>query len=374
MNIFMSFVFMLILSVGNFMPLFDDPIESLIIKIFIIISLSVFFIKFKFNNVFNSYVLLYTLFVTIFYFATSFTSIDLAYGLDKYISVSIVVLALYYIAFILNRRIGFLNFMRYIVLCGFFILIITILYKLVFGFWDRNVRFFLNGPIVFAWLMSFYALICIFLLRNTNKKIFLFLFFVFCTAVIWAESKGALIALLISLLFYVFQSSKFYLKISFSVMAVLLLLFNNAFFSWFETVAGDSRLGAIVRIFNGSAETRDEGSVTVRQDMLKESYNFFINDWVLGIGLGNYKFKTIYGFPYPHNIHMELFLECGAIVGIIYFVFIFYSFLNSVKIIQSLILLFFIAGSFSGDITYLRFLIFMCLMGVTLRTLKLSIK
>ena len=81
------------------------------------------------------------------------------------------------------------------------LLLIAIPYKIANGFFERSVSFFINGPIVFARLMSIAALLSLFYLRGRTRKIAIFIFFL---AIVWTESKGPILAILVTFFFIAF--------------------------------------------------------------------------------------------------------------------------------------------------------------------------
>src|SRR5690606_5077343 len=172
----------------------------------------------------------------------------------------------------------------------------TIIYKVIFGFWVREIRFFLNGSIVFAWMMSFYSLLSFYLFKTLNRKIYIFLTFVFFLAVLWAESKGPILGYILAILFYLSYQSKFFVKLLLVIGLSILFIFSEKIIDFLDFYLGDTRFGALLRIIKGDVSNQDSGSITIRQDMVSESYNIFYNNFINGIGLGNYQFFTVYDF------------------------------------------------------------------------------
>ena len=364
MNLILAFLFVLILSVGNFIPHIEDEISTLSIKLIIISLLILVSAIYKSKKVLNKHILLYIAFTTVLFLMLSINSNDIPYSLDKYLSCSIVVICLYFIYGILVNRNGELRSLQYIIFAGFFILVLTILYKIEFGFWDRNTRFFLNGPILFSWLMGFYSILSIYVYKNTKRIIFLSLFVIFTLAVLWAESKGGLLATATALIFYLIYDSRKIIKIPILGCIGLFIFFNKLILDILGDITEGTRFSAFIRLMNNDVSSQDSGSITIRQDMLNEGYKLFSENWFFGIGLSNYQFKTIYGFIYPHNIHLEIFLECGIIVGLLYIYYLSFGLLKAPNLFKSILLLFIIASSFSGDATYLRFILLICLLSI----------
>lgn len=313
--------------------------------------------------------LLYLIITTIFFIISSFSSMAIVYAIEKYLSISICVALLTVLVDLYLKNNNVKKLMNSIVIIGLIVLFLTFLYKLKFGFWDRQVRFFINGPIVFGWLMGFYCLLSIHLMNiSLNKKVYFILSVIFGSAILWSESKGPFLATTISLIFYTFYRSKRYVQITVFILIILIFLLQNNILSYLEELLNDTRFSSIIRLISGDLSNKDSGSITIRQDMLTESFKLFNDHPFFGIGLGNYHSYTIYDFFYPHNVHLEIFMECGVFIGLIYIIFVLLSFIKGTKIIKTLMLFFIICSSLSGDITYLRFLLALCLISYSLDT------
>lgn len=363
MKYFLSLNIVLILSIGNFVPFFKDDLITLTTKLTLFFINSLLIVVFFNKNYINKTIIIYTFLITFIFLLSSLGSYDLVYALDKYFSNSLCIFYLIILYSITFYKYGFDDLIKSIVFCGIFILVLTFFYKVNFGFWNRQIRFFINGSIVFAWLMGFYSILSLYLYKKFDKNIYFIFACIFFLGVLWAESKGPLIAMIISILFYLMYDSKRYIQfIAFSVLIFLIYIWDTVLL-YLNVIFESSRFSALIRVLSNDVSSQDSGSITVRQDMLYEGYGFILNNVWKGVGVGNYQFNTVYGFIYPHNIHLEVFIEFGIIIGILYFIFILTCFFKSPKIIKTLIIFFLICGSFSGDITYLRFLMFLCLVG-----------
>lgn len=366
MNIILAFFVVLVLSVGNFIPFMELDFSMLIIKSLLMIGVLTLLIVTKREPKVYLTPFIYFLTITLIFSLLVLRSQDIGYAVDKYFSLTVPVLFAYYFFTELVNKLGEYSAFKYVVISGFFILILTIIYKIIFGFWEREVRFFLNGSIVFGWMMAMYSLLSFYLFKYNNEKKYGVLGVVFFFSVLWAESKGPILGYFLALVFYLALDSRASFKLFLISFAALILFFSDNIINLLEKYLINTRLSALVRILKGDVSNQDEGSITVRQDMAFEAFNLFLNNTFGGIGLGNYQFHTAYGFMYPHNIHLEIFMECGIFIGVLYLMFLLFCFFNSPKILKSLIILFFVCGCFSGDITYLRFLIFVCLIGLFL--------
>lgn len=363
MNLLLSFMFVLVLSTGNFIPYPEDDMATWILKVGIMVLLVIIFAIHKDIKLLNKKAILYITVITIIFLTASLRTEDLAYSLDKYISCGIVVLILYILFSLLERKNSFIQISQYIVHIGFGILILTILYKIQFGFWQRDVRFFLNGPITFSWMMGLYCLLSVNIYQHTKKWIYLVLAIVYCIAILWTQSKGGLLATVVALVFYFTYTSKLYIKIPILSLFGLIFIFNSYILNLLADLTEGTRFSAIIRLLNNNVGAEDSGSITIRQNMISEAIQFFLDNPLMGIGISNYQFKTNYGLAYPHNAHLEILLEFGFFIGLIYILFLISGFLKAPTIFKSVLILFALGASFSGDITYLRFLFFICLVG-----------
>lgn len=370
MNLLLSFMFVLVLSTGNFIPYPEDDMATWILKVGIMVLLVIIFAIHKDIKLLNKKAILYITVITIIFLTASLRTEDLAYSLDKYISCGIVVLILYILFSLLERKNNFIQISQYIVQIGFGILILTILYKIQFGFWERDVRFFLNGPITFSWMMGLYCLLSINIYKHTKQIIYIILSVIYFIAILWTQSKGGLLATAAALIFYFTYTSKYYIKIPILSIFGIILAFSTYFINILADLTEGTRFSAIIRVLNNNVSAEDGGSITIRQNMISEATHMWIDNPLWGIGISNYQFKTSYGFVYPHNAHLELLLEFGVIVGLLYLFFLIVGFLKAPTVFKSAFILFGIAASFSGDITYLRFLFFICLIGQEQKILK----
>lgn len=257
-----------------------------------------------------------------------------------------------------NRAVldGLLNF-------SLFILFLTVVYKYNYGFFDREVRFFLNGPIVFGWLMGMSLIVSIYIWNATLEKKYIIYSFLYFLAILWSQSKGPLLAVLFSvtpIAFKIIKNNFLHNPLRILLISIVLLatvIFVGEYFS-------SSRLGAIFRIITNETEQSDSGSVGIRVLLIQHAINLFLENPILGIGIGNFKFDDLY---YPHNQHVEVFTELGLFAGVINLFFLIISFLKSKGLFKSLIFYFFVVSCFSGDIGYLRFVYSFAIIGLIYR-------
>lgn len=252
------------------------------------------------------------------------------------------------------------KFQSIFLLWALFVLIPTVFYKLQFGFFDRGVRFFLNGPIVYGWIMGICGLMSFHLWKEGRRFIFFLTFLLFVFALVWTESKGSIVAFFVGFICYVMSSFRRSPRFFARTIAVLIIFYIFLFDLLLEVIS-DSRLAAIARIYSGELSEADDGSVGVRSVLVEKALQDFWSNPIFGIGLGQFSFDE---YVYPHNQHVEIFAELGIFVGLIHIVFIAISFWRGPLLTRSIIILCAVGASFSGDASYLRFLYAFCLLGL----------
>lgn len=257
------------------------------------------------------------------------------------------------------RSYGEIDFQSRLLMFSFLILILTLVYKSMFGFFDREVRFFLNGPIVYGWITGFCSLVSFHVWTERRRLVYLLAFAVFFMALVWTESKGAIFAFLIALAIYCVLRFRRNYKLLL-VLAIGGVIFYFTLADQLVEFLEDSRLSAMVRIVGGELNQSDEGSVGSRVVLVDKAMQDFSSHTFLGIGLANFSLNE---FVYPHNQHLEIFAEMGVFVGLLHVIFVVLSFWRANMLNKSLIVFFGVAASFSGDVSYLRFLYAFCLVG-----------
>ena len=223
------------------------------------------------------------------------------------------------------------------------------------GLMDRDVPYLLNGPIVFGWLMGIGALSSIYILILERSLINLLIAVSLSLAVLWSGSKGPIFAYLLSAIFmYVviggFRFGKvMQIWIFFTVVIVAIVLSGST-----EKIL-DSRLGLLFDVYMNGVDY-SEGSVGVRLASYESSLKLISENLFSGIGPGAFA-KYEPELMYPHNVHLEVLLEYGLMVFAVYAALLVYSVIHGNPLIRSIIIFFVICMSFSGDVSYLRYLI-----------------
>lgn len=242
---------------------------------------------------------------------------------------------------------------------GLLILFITIIFKLNTGFWSRPERYFLNGSIVFGWLMGLMAVFALNFYIKTDKKKYLFYWLVFTIAVVWSFSKGPLLSVVIVSALSMIIAQRF--KLIFVTIVVIFIIYFLLFY--LEIQVAPNRLFAILRVISGETNQADAGSVGNRimqwrhAIKLIESYPFF------GAGIGNFSLNLAgYNSPYPHNIILELLSEHGIFTSTVILFIVLVSLHPFKWEYMSLFLFLLICMSFSGDAAYWRFILFVIIL------------
>ncbi|WP_139828333.1 O-antigen ligase [Maritimibacter sp. HL-12] len=296
---------------------------------------------------------LFTIFLLTQFFRTTETSIALA-KIDGFLIGGIFVLVLSNHAL---RAYG-KDFLITFISVGIIFLVATIIYKFNYGFWDRLVRYFVNGPIVFGWMMSIMALASLFVFFEGRGRRFLAAYVVFALSVVWSGSKGPLIALAISTLYFLIKSRKIGSTFAFLLAAPF------SFVSLLEFGLLPERLMVFQRVIEGSYREFDHGSIGIRATMLGEAIDIFLQNPVFGVGIANWShysqqtYLSSFGFIYPHNFFGEVLSEFG-VVGMIFVVCIFAFIWTNGNVLSKTFAVFaMVALMFTGDISYWRFLVF----------------
>jgi len=355
-------LFYFTLSFGSFLPIHESAVTNLAVGI-LLFSLIVYVLTM--NRVSSDVAFLVSFFLITFFLLAQMLRTDAPiYALSKIDGYVFSTFALLYLYKSSTGKYEFNElFFKYYLKVSFCVLLATVFYKVNFGFWERDVRFLFNGSIIFGWLMALSAILCLSFSENENKNEkfkYIFLFFVFSLSVVWTESKGALICLLVGCLVFGLLSKNIFFKIS-AVIMIISIFSVLIFPDFFLELTRDTRYASVFRFIVGEQLESDWGSIGVRQEMIDHAWGQILNSYWLGIGLGNFSF---YEFFYPHNQHIEILLE----LGIFYFMFHFFTLsiglLTANRLYKTLIIAFVVAASFSGDLPYMRFVYFFTLSSI----------
>jgi hypothetical protein len=281
-----------------------------------------------------------------------FWSENFDYGLYKIgnLFLSSYIVLVFFVAAIKLTSIQFLC--RTIVSLLMPLLIITVLFKIQNGFFDREVLFFLNGPIVFGRLMGIGAMLCLMDKRLKLKSLY---FVIFTMAVIWTASKGPILALFIASLVYVLFSlslRKQIVQLIIVIISALLVLEN---FDVLKDFGLSRVVNAITYLFLENENNLTSNSIDVRQAIAFESIELFLINPIFGVGLGDW-FNTLHpSVTYPHNLFLEVFGEGGILLGFLFCIPYLIFLKNPNSILFYVVFFLLIAQQFSGDILDSRY-------------------
>ncbi|MGX2949006.1 O-antigen ligase family protein [Frederiksenia canicola] len=350
---------------ADFLKKFVQLISSLYVCFFILFNRRIVVIK--------SSVLFYIFLGLIVLLICTFNSHNFFYAFKKIDSIIVCSsLSCLFFSILLTKytAISIVNAIKNIAL---FVLAVTVVYKIKFGFFERDVKFFLNGPNVFGWLYGFYFLLTLYFSKVQHKYKNTLVLIIFLLSVFWSESKGALISLSVSVLFLFFllyfkDRVRLYISLR-QVLSILFFLFIVVFFMSLFYSLEESRLYAITRIFSQEMQESDYGSVGIRVGMYIVSFELFVQNYILGVGLGNFPLYS--GYPdidYPHNIPLELLAETGLFGFSLFFIYFLLILFKKDKYVIFLIFFFyfFVACLFSGDLGYYRYAMLFLLLGLNL--------
>jgi O-antigen ligase len=238
------------------------------------------------------------------------------------------------------------------------LLVCALAYKAVFGFFERYIRFFLNGPIVFARFMTIAVILSLFHFRGKKRILIVTLF---SLAVLWTESKGPILAVLVALFAAVMYSASARQRII-TLLGIAAVI--AALFMFLRSVGLDNldvgRLAILLSLLTGDYGTlanslSADGSTGARTQMWNMTWEL-IFDYPLGVGLAGWSSytDTMQDAPYPHNLFLELWSESGIVLGTIAAIpFVFFLFCKK-GIYWFVAFSLFLAQMVSGDLADTR--------------------
>ena len=247
---------------------------------------------------------------------------------------------------------GFANSIARVMLI---VLILTIVYKSRGDLLDRDVSYLLNGPIVFGWLMGFGALCAVNLMLEHQSWRWAIGALALTGGVFWSGSKGPILAYFLAVFFLFVSSGKYFRKLMLQSFLVGVILILAAYQLDLYSLLNETRFGLLLQIANDGVDIT-EGSVGVRASSYAEALELIGQNLPLGIGPGNFALYNP-ALMYPHNVHLEILLEYGLIPFLVYVAVIVYALARSGSLFRAIILFFLICMMFSGDASYLRFLL-----------------
>lgn len=354
-------LFLPLLIIGNIFP--EDRLTlsfaplNFIIFFFLFIIFCLLFFNFKNNNDIKRISLLVAPFFVLFMTCFSFYDVSLI-GIQKYFNYLILGYvggALLIMSSDVGELKGIFKVIAYFLMALF---IAALLWKLKFGFWERHVHYFLNGPIVFGRNMAVGFFLSLFLARYERK--FLVFCFIFAFGVFWSMSKGPILAFIISCSFIIYMKNKVNFIIFFVVLGILGFTILSGIIDLSDTPFKRVQLGLQVSLgFSDSSSA--SGSVGIRKEMIISSVELISNHYFMGVGAGNWGIESYLPFSYPHNLFLEAYSELGIFMATICLIpcCVFLFFYRSPFFV--LPLFFLISHQFSGDAADARWLLLFAL-------------
>lgn len=278
---------------------------------------------------------------------------DFEYASYKFVNFIFVTAMLCLAVSIIFRKNQLELFATNTVLFLFFLLILTIAYKILFGFFDRQVRFLLNGPIVFARLMGVGLFFSIAFFSGTKRIMLGGLFFL---AILWTQSKGpALSVFVVFGILTLFVASFTQRVIALIVtLGVAIAIFIN--FELLKEVEELSRIFLIIDALQGNVSGQNYGSFGSRIDAFSAT-GTLISNVPFGIGIGSWaSYNQHLGVDYPHNLFLELISEFGLLLGFFMLLPALCFFKFKVNAFFFVWLFFLLSHLVSGDLLDSRFL------------------
>jgi hypothetical protein len=286
-----------------------------------------------------------------------FWTVNSIYGVHKLynlLACAILAMPLHAVVF---RRLGTIGAAKIWVAAMAVLLCVTISYKLRYGLFDRQVLFFLNGPIVFARLMGMAAILSLFIFTGVARYLAISIFSV---AVLWTMSKGPILALLATIAMSVSFLMKGRERWRLAIGSLALLICGFAMFGDVIASLNWGRLGALGRILVGdfSSESQDFESTSIRVLMYLETWEL-IDRHPFGVGIGDWSAAVAenYGLHYPHNLFLELWSEGGLLLGTVAAIPFMYFIFPAPAPIRAVALFLFLAQMVSGDLLDARYLL-----------------
>lgn len=246
----------------------------------------------------------------------------------------------------------------HIITFALIVLVFAVLYKLSNGFFDRQVRYGLLGPIPFGWVCGMGAIAS--LLRADRGLVTILLSLAFVLAVLWSGSKGPAFALAIVAVLKFRSLIGKTMKERLVVLAVFLigaLLVKTGS----DNLRAGSALQAMLTNSDEFVEGAGAGSVGVRLEFYSRSAEMLVDNSFFGVGFGAWSLFAAGLHNYPHNLFLEIGSETG-IVGLVLLFGLLWS-LRSKSKVSFLGYFFILCMLFSGDFSYFRYALFLLLVG-----------
>jgi hypothetical protein len=236
----------------------------------------------------------------------------------------------------------------------FILFICAVAYKSYFGFWRRDIAFFMNGSIVFGRNMCVGFFLSLFYLKDS--KIYFALCICFIFGVLWSMSKGPIAGLLVCALFFMANKNKKLFFLYALIIGSFLAALINGAIDLSGTPFNRLQVGLQV-LFGFSDLNMASGSINARTEMYIPTIELIKSNLFTGVGPGNWSQEIVSIFSYPHNLFLEAYSELGIVTGTILLVPLCLFLLSYKHQMFILPLFFLISHQFSGDMADARWLL-----------------
>jgi O-antigen ligase len=245
------------------------------------------------------------------------------------------------------------------------VLILGLLYKVSNGFFDRQVRYGLLGPIPFGWVCGMGALAGF--IRSHRGLLSIVLSMAFVLAVLWSGSKGPAFALVIIAVLkfrsLVGSTMKERLIVAAMVIVGVMVVKGSS-----DSLRAGTALQAMLTNSDEYVEGEGAGSVGARLEFYSLSKDMFVDNSFFGVGFGAWTLYAKGLHRYPHNLFLEIGSETG-LIGLVLLLALLWSLKRNSKV-TFLGYFFILCLLFSGDFSYFRYALFLLLIGTGIRELR----
>ena len=188
-----------------------------------------------------------------------------------------------------------------------------------------------GGPIVLSRWLCLGALIAFFF--DPLKKYRLILFPLFILVALFTGSRGPLVALFFTLsIFFLFNFRKLFFKTITLISALFISVYLTGVGKYLQDY---STVVRVLRFFTGEST-----STSGRSSLFNLAFRDIIDN-PLGVGIGNWmhnslehQYLMIMQFKYPHNIILEIFIEMGVIVGLLFIIYTLFVLIRAKRLLR----------------------------------------
>lgn len=232
--------------------------------------------------------------------------------------------------------------------------IFAVVYKSYFGFWRREIPYFMNGSIVFGRNMCVGFFLSLLFLKDS--RIYFVLCMCFLFGILWSMSKGPIAGFIVCISFFLANKNKKYFLFYILIIGTGLVAIINGAVDFTDTPFSRIQVGLQV-LFGLLDSSSSAGSVDARSAMYLPTLDLIKSNFFTGVGPGNWSSEINSYFTYPHNLFLEAYSELGIVTGTLLLVplclFVLY-FKHQMYILP---LFFLISHQFSGDLADARWLL-----------------